>query len=58
MAALEVLDGVTGERLDEAALAPADLRLVAGHLRETSPGTETVCCSGGPARLPLLTGVE
>lgn len=32
--------------------------LVAGHLRETSPGTETVCYGGGPARLPLLIGVE
>jgi DAK2 domain fusion protein YloV len=33
-------------------------RLVAGHLRETSPGIETVCYGGGPARLPLLIGVE
>jgi DAK2 domain fusion protein YloV len=32
--------------------------LVVGHLRETSPGTETVCYGGGPARLPLLIGVE
>jgi uncharacterized protein len=32
--------------------------LVAGHLREASPGIETVCYGGGPARLPLLIGVE
>jgi dihydroxyacetone kinase-like predicted kinase len=31
---------------------------VAAHLRETSAGIETVCYSGGPARLPLLIGVE
>jgi len=33
-------------------------QLVAGHLREASPGIETVCHGGGPARLPLLIGVE
>jgi DAK2 domain fusion protein YloV len=32
--------------------------LVAGHLREASPEIETVCYGGGPARLPLLIGVE
>ena len=32
--------------------------LVAGHLRATCPGIETVCYGGGPARLPLLIGVE
>ena len=32
--------------------------LVAGHLRATSPAIETVCYGGGPARLPLLIGVE
>jgi hypothetical protein len=32
--------------------------LVAGHLREANPGIETVCYGGGPARLPLLIGVE
>ena len=32
--------------------------LVAGHLRATSPTIETVCYGGGPARLPLLIGVE
>jgi hypothetical protein len=37
---------------------PGLAELVAGHLRETSPGTETVCYGGGPARLPLLIGVE
>jgi len=31
---------------------------VAGHLREARPGIETVCYGGGPARLPLLIGVE
>jgi DAK2 domain fusion protein YloV len=31
---------------------------VARHLREASPGIETVCYGGGPARLPLLIGVE
>ena len=33
-------------------------QLVAGHLRATSPAIETVCYGGGPARLPLLIGVE
>jgi fatty acid kinase len=32
--------------------------LVAGHLRQARPGIETVCYGGGPARLPLLIGVE
>ena len=32
--------------------------LVARHLRATSPAIETVCYGGGPARLPLLIGVE
>ena len=32
--------------------------LVASRLREASPGIETVCYGGGPARLPLLIGVE
>lgn len=32
--------------------------LVAGHLREGYPGIETMCYGGGPARLPLLIGVE
>jgi uncharacterized protein len=33
-------------------------QLVAGYLRDTSPAIETVCYGGGPARLPLLIGVE
>ena len=32
--------------------------LVASRLREARPGIETVCYGGGPARLPLLIGVE
>jgi len=46
--------GAQGAGGQDAGLA----QLVAGHLRETSPGTETVCYGGGPARLPLLIGVE
>ena len=46
--------GAQGAGGQDAGLA----QLVAGHLRETSPGTETVCYGGGPARLPLLIRVE
>jgi len=51
--------GQRAEGESAAGLAAAGLaQLVAGHLREASPGIETVCYGGGPARLPLLIGVE
>ena len=58
----ELVTLIEGEReaggQDAGEQRPGLAELVAGHLRETSPGTETVCYGGGPARLPLLIGVE
>lgn len=63
-------DGPAGRAADAAsgaasgAAGPAECvpgglaELVAGRLRETMPDIETVCYGGGPARLPLLIGVE
>jgi len=55
----ELVTLVDGEAAGQSGGAlPGLAELVAGHLREARPEIETVCYGGGPARLPLLIGVE
>jgi DAK2 domain fusion protein YloV len=55
----ELVTLVEGEAAGQSGRGRAGLaELVAGHLREARPEIETVCYGGGPARLPLLIGVE
>jgi DAK2 domain fusion protein YloV len=57
--AADAASGAASGAAGPAECVPGGLaELVAGRLRETMPDIETVCYGGGPARLPLLIGVE